>query len=140
MHYAIIYVSTTSRELEQSEVVELLDQTEVRNNRLGIHGLLVYSEGNFFEVLEGEKDLVLDLFNSIKEDDRHKNIITIFEHPVKDKLFDPKDGYFISANTRYRKLKVENFYNCIKDLDESTQKVVNTILTQIGKNSPSEKV
>ncbi len=140
MHYAIIYVSTSSWELEQSEVVEILDQTEVRNNRLGIHGLLIYSEGNFFEVLEGEKDLVLDLYSSIKEDERHKNIITIFEQPLKDKLLDPKDGYFISANTRYRKLKVDNFYNCIKDLDESTQKVVNTILTQIGKNSPSEKV
>lgn len=139
MHYAIIYVSTASRQLDQSEIVELLDQTEVRNNNLGVHGLLIYSEGNFFEVLEGEKDLVLDLFNSIKEDERHKNIIIIFEQPIKDKLFDPKVGYFISANTRYRKLKVQNFYNCIKDLDESTQKVVNTILTQIGKNSPSAK-
>lgn len=139
MHYAIIYVSTASRDLDQSEIVELLDQTEVRNNRLGVHGLLIYSEGNFFEVLEGDRDLILDLYESIKQDERHKNIITIFEQPIKDKLFDPKDGYFISANTRYRKLKVENFYNCIKDLDESTQKVVNTILTQIGKNSPSEK-
>lgn len=140
MHYAIIYVSTASRELEQSEIVELLDQTEVRNNQLGVHGLLIYSEGNFFEVLEGEKELIIDLFLSIKEDDRHKNIITIAEQPIKDKLFDPKDGYFISANTKYRQLKVENFYKCIKDLDESTQKVVNTILRQINKNSPSEKV
>jgi hypothetical protein len=139
MHYAISYVSTASRDLDQSEVVEILDQTEVRNNQMGIHGLLIYSEGNFFEVLEGDRHVVLDLFNSIKQDERHKNIISIFEKPVKEKLFDPGDGYFISANTRYRKMKVENFYKCIKDLDESTQKVVNQIIAQIGKNSPLEE-
>ncbi len=140
MNYAIAYVSTASRDLDQSEVVALLEQTEIRNNQIGIHGLLIYSEGNFFEVLEGEKRLVLDLYHLIKQDRRHKNIISIFDKQVKEKLFDEADGYFISANTRYRKMKVENFYKCIKDLDESTQKVVNQIITQMGKNSPSEKV
>lgn len=114
--------------------MELLNQTEVRNNKLGIHGLLIFSEGNFFEVLEGEKELILDLYDTIKEDERHKNLITIFEKPIKDHLLDPSQGYFISANTRYSKLRVENFYKCIKDLDEGTQKVVNQILTQFGKN------
>lgn len=140
MHYAISYVSTASRDLDQSEVVQLLDQTEVRNNKLGIHGLLIFSEGNFFEVLEGDKELVIELFDSIKQDGRHKNIITIFEKHIKENLFDPEDGYFISANTRYRKMKVENFYKCIKDLDEGTQKVVNQILTQFCENSPSERL
>lgn len=140
MHYAISYVSTAIQNLDPSEVVEILNQTEVRNNKLGIHGLLIFSEGNFFEVLEGEKELVLELFDSIKQDDRHKNIITIFEKPIKENLFDPNDGYFISANTRYRKMKVENYYKCIKDLDEGTQKVVNQILTQLGENSPSARV
>lgn len=134
MYYAISYVSTASQPLDQSEIVELLNQTEVRNNKLGIHGLLIFSEGNFFEVLEGEKELILDLYDTIKEDERHKNLITIFEKPIKDHLLDPSQGYFISANTRYSKLRVENFYKCIKDLDEGTQKVVNQILTQFGKN------
>lgn len=139
MHYALSYVSTAQKDLEPSEVVELLDQTEVRNNKLGIHGLLIYSEGNFFEVLEGKKDLILELYESIRQDDRHKNIIPIFEKSINDKPFDPENGYFLSANTQYKKIKIENFRNCIRDLDESTQKVINNILMQIGKNSPSEE-
>ncbi len=137
MHYAISYVSTSSRKLASSEVVELLDQTEVRNNKMGIHGLLIYSEGNFFEVLEGEKKQILDLYDSIKQDNRHKNIIPIFEKSMREKLFDPEAGYFISANTRYHQMKAKNFFKCIKDLDESMQKVVNQIISQIGLNSPS---
>src|SRR5690606_14279945 len=135
MHYAVSYVSTAQRDLEPSEVVEILDQTEVRNNNLGIHGFLIYSEGNFFEVLEGEKELVLQLYDAIKEDGRHKNIISVFEKTIAEKPFDPGNGYFISANTQYRKIRIENFYNCIKELDASTQKVVNNMLLQIGKNS-----
>lgn len=138
MHYAISYVSTAQKDLEPGEVVELLDQTEVRNNKLGIHGLLIYSEGNFFEVLEGQKEMILELYDSIRQDGRHKNIIPIFEKSINGKPFDPENGYFISANTQYKKIKVENFQNCIKDLDESTRKVVNNMLIQIGKNSPTE--
>jgi|SRR5690606_30830653 len=138
MHYAVSYVSTAQKDMEHSEVVELLDQTEVRNNELGIHGLLIYSEGNFFEVLEGDKELVIELYDVIRQDERHKNIIQIFEKSINEKPFDPENGYFLSANTQYQKLKIDNFQHCIKDLDESTKKVVNNMLIQIGKNSPSE--
>jgi len=124
--------------MEPSEVVELLDQTEVRNNKLGISGLLIYSEGNFFEVLEGGKELILELYDVIRQDDRHKNIIQIFEKSINGKPFNPENGYFISANTQYKKLNIDNFQQCIQDLDEGTQKVVNNMLIQIGKNSPSE--
>ena|SRR5690606_33190438 len=138
MHYAVSYVSTAQRDMEPSEVVELLDQTEVRNNKLGISGLLIYSEGNFFEVLEGGKELILELYDVIRQDDRHKNIIQIFEKSINGKPFNPENGYFISANTQYKKLNIDNFQQCIQDLDEGTQKVVNNMLIQIGKNSPSE--
>ena len=137
MHYAICYVSTAQRDLEPSEIVEILDQTEVRNNEYGVHGFLIYSEGNFFEVLEGNKELILELYEVIRQDERHKNIIPIFEKSINGKPFDPENGYFISANTQYRKLNVDNFRNCIKDLDGGTQKVINQMLLQIGKNSPT---
>jgi len=42
----------------------------------------------------------MDLFDIKKQDNRHKNIIVFFMKPVKQKLFNPGEGYFISANTR----------------------------------------
>ncbi len=140
MRYAISYVSSASYFLEPSEVVEILDQTEVRNNQFGVRGLLVYSDGNFFEVIEGEEKMIRDLFVTVKEDPRHRNIILIFEKYVEKELFEEENTEtgFVSQNTQFRKIKVENFYECIKDLDAGTQNVVRSILAQFGKNSPAE--
>ena len=138
MNYAICYVSTANNSLESNEVVEILDQTEVRNNQIGIRGFLIYSEGNFIEVIEGEEKMIKELFLTIKDDPRHKNIIIIFEKLCDKELFEKEDREvsFISQSTEFRKIKLENFYECSINLDPGTQSVVKNMLTQFGKNAP----
>ncbi len=135
MRFAISYLSTANRDLNQDEVAELLDLTEVRNNNAGVNGLLIYSDGNFFEVIEGEETKIKELFENIKEDPRHRNIMMVFEKNIDKPLFEDKEANFISENTKHRQMEVENFLYYIKDLDESTQKAVKNILTAMGKNS-----
>lgn len=134
MRFAISYVSTASRDLPQEEIVKILEESQIRNNEHGVNGLLIYSDGNFFEVIEGAEIMIKDLFKIIMEDTRHKNILTIFEKEVDKPFFDDKDANFISENTNYRPMNVENFLFYIKDLDESTQKTVTNILKAIGAN------
>ena len=135
MRFAISYLSTANRDINQDEVAELLDLTEVRNNTAGVNGLLIYSDGNFFEVIEGEETKIKELFENIKEDPRHRNIMIVFEKKIDKPLFEDKEANFISENTKHRQMEVENFLYYIKDLDESTQKAVKNILTAMGKNS-----
>ncbi len=135
MRFAISYVSTANSDLNQDEVAEILEQTEIRNNNMGVNGLLIYSGGNFFEVIEGEETKIKDLFENIKEDPRHRNIMMVFEKEIDKPLFDDKEANFISKNTKHGQMKVENFLDYIKDLDESTQKAVKNILAVMGKNS-----
>jgi L-cysteine desulfidase len=135
MRFAISYVSTANRDLNRDEVAELLEQTEIRNNNEGVNGLLVYSGGNFFEVIEGEKSKIIELFKIIKEDPRHRNIMMVFEKEIDKPLFDDSEANFISENTQHRQMEVENFLYYIKDLDESTQKAVKNILAAMGENS-----
>lgn len=135
MRYAICYVSTANQDLSSSEIVEILQQTESRNNKHGINGLLVFSDGTFFEVIEGEKMMIKELFETIREDGRHKNLIVIFEKDIPKNLFDDKDSTFISENMLYRKMDEDHFLEYIKDLDERTKKVVKNMLISIGKTS-----
>jgi len=135
MRFAISYVSTANRDLNQDEVAEILEQTEIRNNNEGVNGLLIYSGGNFFEVIEGEKIKIKDLFENIKEDPRHRNIMMVFEKKIDKPLFDDKEANFISKNTKHGQMKLENFLYYIKDLDESTQKAVKNILAAMGEDS-----
>ena len=99
MRFAISYVSSANRDINQDEVAELLDQTEIRNNNMGVNGLLIYSSGNFFEVIEGEETKIKDLFENIKEDPRHRNIMMVFEKEIDKPLFDDKEANFIFGKT-----------------------------------------
>lgn len=135
MRFAISYVSTANKDLNQDEVTELLNQTEIRNNNEGVNGLLIYSGGNFFEVIEGEKTRIMELFENIKGDSRHRNIILVFEKEIDKPLFEYSQANFISENTEHRQIRVENFLSYIKDLDESTQIAVKNILEAMGKDS-----
>lgn len=135
MRFAISYVSTASTDLPQDEIVKILEETQIRNNKHGVNGLLVYSEGNFFEVIEGAEIMIKDLFKVIREDTRHKNIMLIFEKEIDKPFFLDKDANFISEDTQYRPMDVRNFLYFIKDLDEGTQKTVKNILKAIGTNS-----
>jgi uncharacterized Fe-S cluster-containing MiaB family protein len=135
MRFVISYVSTAIRDLHQDEVLNILEETQIRNNKHGVNGLLIYTSGNFFEVIEGEKIRITDLFKVIKEDPRHKNIILIFEKEVDKPLIKDKDANFISENTLHRQMEVENFLYYIKDLDEGTQTTVKNILKAIATNS-----
>lgn len=135
MRFAISYVSTANRDLNQEEVAELLELTEIRNNKEAVNGLLIYSGGNFFEVIVGEETKIKDLFKNIKVDPRHRNIMMVFEKEIDKPLFEDSEANFISENTKHRQMKVENFLYYIQDLDESTQKAVRNILAAMGENS-----
>jgi len=135
MRFAISYVSTANRNLNQDEVTELLELTEIRNNSAGVNGLLIYSDGNFFEVIVGEEIEIKELFENIKEDPRHRNIMMVFEKEIDKPLFDDKEANFISENTKHRQMRVGNFLSYIQDLDENTQKAVKNILAAMGENS-----
>lgn len=62
MWQTISYVSTANRLLTNADINELLDFVKVKNNSLNITGILMYSDGNFFQILEGEKTIIKELF------------------------------------------------------------------------------
>ena len=77
MRHAICYISTKDQSVGKLEILELFDYCKGENESTGIKGILLYSEGNFFQVLEGEKAVVIELFEIIKKDYRHHSIIQI---------------------------------------------------------------
>ncbi|MGA9590743.1 MAG: BLUF domain-containing protein, partial [Salegentibacter sp.] len=88
MRHAICYVSNADQSLTTSEINELLNFCEENNNLQDIKGILLYSEGNFFQVLEGEKEKVVDLYNRIQEDSRHYGIITVIDRDIPQGSYD----------------------------------------------------
>lgn len=88
MRYAICYVNTTNKDLQRDEIEDLLEQAQQNNIEKDIRGILWYSKGNFFKVLEGDKNNVIPLFNQIEKDPRHHSIIQVFGKEISHGSFD----------------------------------------------------
>ncbi len=86
-----------------------------RNNLLDITGILIHSDGNFLQILEGEKLTITPLFKKIKTDTRHYNIIKMLDKEIKTPTFTKYHSSFtvISGHKSYKEL--QDFLNAEKN-------------------------
>jgi hypothetical protein len=83
-----IYTSAASRDFNTQELSELLDVARENNAKLGLTGMLLYAEGSFFQVLEGQPDVVDALYEKIGRDPRHTQMTMIMKEPISKRHFD----------------------------------------------------
>jgi acylphosphatase len=83
-----IYCSaSTALALSAAEISALLDQCRRKNATLGVTGMLLYQNGSFLQVLEGEREAVDQLFEKISADPRHARVTKIVEEPIAERAF-----------------------------------------------------
>jgi len=114
MIYSICYVSTCDPTLEQDDVKALFKQTESANNKANIGGILLYSEGNFFQILEcdsNHKDVIINLFDKIKDDSRHYDVMKIFEKTTPSRSFSKYHSDFKAIENP---ANIKELYNFLK--------------------------
>jgi len=82
-----IYASAARHALDDAARRELLRVARTNNERLGVTGMLLYVENSFFQVLEGEPEVVDELFLRIAGDPRHGNVTEIIREPITRRAF-----------------------------------------------------
>lgn len=87
MDYCITYFSTALESTSEHDIVDIVEFSRIKNARLGITGILLYVNGNIVQVLEGQQELVEDLYKSIQADPRHTDVRTVISHPIAQRLF-----------------------------------------------------
>lgn len=85
--FRMIYVSTAKPSVNKETLVDILNQAREKNARLGITGMLLYKDGNFMQLLEGEEQVVRDLYDTIARDDRHFDSLAIFADQAEERMF-----------------------------------------------------
>ena len=71
----------------ESVLHDILQVSRVNNEQLGVTGMLLYQNGSFFQVLEGEKKTVETLYEKIVLDSRHERSIKIIFEPIQERSF-----------------------------------------------------
>jgi hypothetical protein len=83
----MLYVSGASTQMSAGNVQEILATSRRNNLRDGITGMLLWADGVFIQILEGEAETVRAVFRRIERDDRHRNIMVVLEQTADDRLF-----------------------------------------------------
>ena len=73
--------------MDEHELTALLEQSRDRNLRQNVTGMLIYCDGNFFQVLEGEEKDVKEIYRSITCDSRNNGNIVLIESQISRRNF-----------------------------------------------------
>ena len=65
----------------------MLAESRIRNQGQSITGVLIFVDGAFLQILEGEKKDVFDLMERIQRDPRHHDIKVFYEEEVDERAF-----------------------------------------------------
>ena len=83
----IVYVSFSQKYLSDNQLDELLIDIRKRNKKQKVTGLLLYNDGSFIQLIEGNSKVIKSLFEKIKQDNRHTNVVLLLEEKIKKRAF-----------------------------------------------------
>lgn len=87
MIFQLIYSSWAAPDLAMADLAGMLAESRIRNRARGITGVLVLVDGVFFQILEGEKDAVIELMETIKRDPRHSGVKVYRDRETDERAF-----------------------------------------------------
>jgi len=77
-----VYASRARVALNDADIQSLLDRARGNNLARGITGMLLFIEGSFFQVLEGDETSVDKTYEIIAQDPRHDRVTQIIREPI----------------------------------------------------------
>lgn len=130
MRYIISYVSNAAPNLKPEEISNLLEKTFKYNTSQDITGFLLYSENNFFQLMEGDEKKIKELYSRIENDARHTNIIKFIEKPVST-----FSGYeYICENitgAESQESQLEKFLPSFEKLDSTSKTAIKRVFEAV---------
>ena len=99
--FFLVYLSAAVTWFSGKELRDMLATCRANNSRDGITGMLLYKDGNFMQVLEGEETAVRALLHRISGDLRHRSLVVIDSGTASTREFGAWSMAFtdLSANT-----------------------------------------
>ena len=85
--FSLVYVSSATLPFSGEDLRALLATCRKNNAELGVTGMLLYKDGNFMQVLEGDEEAVRGLYDRIETDPRHNGEIVLQQGPAEERQF-----------------------------------------------------
>ena len=85
--YYLIYLSAANNFMDDEELKKILSSSRKNNEENHLTGVLLYGNGQFIQLLEGEQETVERIFAVISSDKRHLAVTVIASGPLNQRCF-----------------------------------------------------
>ncbi len=108
---SLIYGSAATQNMTEADLVALLQHAREKNQRMNITGMLLYANGNFLQVLEGDEARVNALMSTIARDPRHRNVMVYARRAITEREFGGWEMGFLDVGGDNPSLRKIDGYN-----------------------------
>jgi hypothetical protein len=84
---SVTYVSSATRPFPTAYLAQLLEVWRVNNAAREVTGLLLFKDGNFMQVIEGEEPNVRGLYEKLQLEPRHTGMLKLLEEKISTRVF-----------------------------------------------------
>jgi len=100
----LIYASRLSEKCDVDEIRNILEVSQKKNQEKGITGILCYNPLYFMQWIEGPREAVNQLYNSVLRDDRHTDAQILEYREISAREFESWNMAYVSVNEMDRKI------------------------------------
>ena len=83
----VSYMSSQTQVMTKQNVEDFLFKIREKNKRIAITGILLLIQGKFVQYIEGPAEEIDDIYNVIKKDRRHNNMVLLDSGNVDERQF-----------------------------------------------------
>ncbi|MBP2832453.1 BLUF domain-containing protein [Aquimarina sp. U1-2] len=130
--FELSYRSKANSQLQNSDIEAILDTSRNHNAQHQITGALIHFKGEFFQLLEGNKEVVLQLFKKIRADKRHYDVKLVYTGLKPSRIFNDwsmaylDNKYIIPPNGAVGSLSTSHLDRIMDGLED--QEILSDIL------------
>lgn len=139
--HQIIYISTANDVLSEDALLELLSASQKRNAARNITGILLHSDGNIIQVIEGPEAAAKALYDRISTDRRHRGVTLISSQSINRRDFPEFKMGFKRARSKDFKAQLPGFTDVVEKGHVSEEelaglsKLVSTFIRTFAKST-----
>jgi hypothetical protein len=82
----VVYVSEKT-DVSDTTVEDIIASSKKNNPEEDVTGCLLSGSNSFLQLLEGPADSIDTLYSKISTDNRHENVITLYDKKIDERLF-----------------------------------------------------
>ena len=138
--FHLVYFSKAAEDLSYTDIREILEVSRRNNARLGITGLLIFRDGYFVQLLEGDEAPVRNVLTAIRDDDRNYSVKVLIEAIGAERLFPDwsmalHDGDITTASSEH----LVELFESVSASDLSKRALIMPILKKFRASAPELK-